>query len=97
MAPMRALTILLAFLLLSAQQAALSHAISHMDERGLPSEQRSLCDQHDALGTAAGGLSGAHLPPTEAASPDPVCSAPDLPSAQAPGLAPSSRGPPAFL
>ena len=92
----RTLRILFALLLLSAQQAALSHAISHVDDRGLPNEQKLLCDQHDALGTVAGALDCALPPLTGAALPVPVFFAVDLPAVSTPGLAPSSRGPPTF-
>ena len=94
MTPGRALRILLALLLLSAQHAALSHAVYHVDERGLPAEQKPLCDQHDALGTVAGALDGAHLPLAAVVPPVPICCCADLPAASTPGLAPSSRGPP---
>jgi len=93
----RALRILLALALLSAQQAALSHAISHLDKRGLPAEQQSLCDQHDALGTVAGALGSAGAPLVAVAAPVIACFVPDLPAASRPGLAPSSRGPPTLL
>jgi hypothetical protein len=93
----RSLRILLALLLLSAQQAALAHALSHLDKRGVPAEQKSLCDQHDALGTVAGALNSALvLLPGEAFS-DFSFHCMELPSAETPGLAPSSRGPPALL
>ena len=96
MAPGRALRILLALLLLSAQHAALSHAVYHVDGRGLPAEQKLLCDQHDALGTVAGALDGAHLPVAAAAPPAAFDFIAELPAASTPGLAPSSRGPPAL-
>jgi hypothetical protein len=95
--PARGLRILLAILLLSAQQAALSHAIFHLDRQGLPAEQRTLCDQHDALGTVAGALGSVVVPPVAVAVPVRACSVPDLPAASQPGLAPSSRGPPALF
>ena len=92
----RSVRILLAVLLLSAQQAALSHAIFHFDKHGLPVEQRSLCDQHDALGTVAGALGSAAVLQVAEAVPLFACSIPDLPAASRPGLAPSSRGPPSL-
>jgi hypothetical protein len=97
MAPGRTLRILLALLLLSAQHAALSHAVSHLNERGLPDEQKLLCDQHDALGTVAGALDCTHPPLAAVAPPVPVSFIANLPSASTPGLAPSSRGPPSLL
>ena len=92
----RRLRILFALLLLSAQQTALSHMISHLDDRGLPNEQKLLCDQHDALGTVAGALDCALPPLAVAASPVPVLFVVDLPAVSTAGLAPSSRGPPAL-
>lgn len=93
----RLLRILLALLLLSAQHAALAHQIWHLgDKKSQPAQQR-LCDQHEALGTVAGALDGAApvLPALEAI--EFACAPSDLPAASLPGLAPSSRGPPAFL
>jgi hypothetical protein len=94
MAPLRALRILLALLLLSAQQAALSHAMSHLDPHGLPDQERLLCDQHDALGAVAGALDCPAVPLPGAAPADLSFHSLELPSAAAPRLAPSSRGPP---
>jgi hypothetical protein len=93
----RTLRILLALLLLSAQHAALSHALSHLDPQGVPAGQKQLCDQHDAFGTVAGALGSAS--PPSLALPLPVSNSfiADLPAASAPGLAPSSRGPPTLL
>jgi len=96
-APGRALRILLALLLLSAQHAALSHAISHLDKHALPVEEQLLCDQHDALGAVAGVLDSAAIPLVAAAAPFTGCFVGDLPAASQPGLTPSSRGPPSFL
>ena len=90
----RSVRILLAVLLLSAQHAALAHAISHLDRQGLPVEQQSLCDQHDALGTVAGALGSATVLQVAAAVPLFASSVPGLPAASRPGRAPSSRGPP---
>ncbi len=97
MAPARALRILLALLLLSAQHAALSHQIWHFGDHDSQPVQNQLCDQHDALGTVAGALdSPAMLLPGDAPAAVPFRSM-ALPSATTPGLAPSSRGPPALL
>jgi hypothetical protein len=93
----RSLRILLAVLLLSAQHAALSHAISHLDKHGLPAEEQSLCEQHDALGTVAGALGGAAAPLIAIEFPFLAVFVSDLPAVSRPGLAPSSRGPPTFL
>ncbi len=93
----RALRIFIAFALLSAQHAALSHGVFHLDKRGLPAEQKQLCDKHDALGTVAGALDCAPLLPVAVALPVPASFVADLPAASTPGLAPSSRGPPSLL
>ena len=97
MALQRSLRILLALLLLSAQQAALSHALSHLDRQGLPDEQKQLCEQHDAFGTVTGALNCAILPPAPAARLVSRILIAGLPAASTPGLAPSSRGPPPLL
>lgn len=93
----RTLRILLAVLLLSAQQTAFSHQLWHYLDHGPQPAQEQLCDQHDALGTVAGALDSpaalfAGEPPAEFSF---RFVAPL--SAAMPGLAPSSRGPPAFL
>jgi len=93
----RSLRILLAILLLSAQQAALSHQISHSGDSGPQPVQGPLCDQHDALNTVAGALDApVVLLPGDAPASVSFYSV-DLSSAATPGLAPSSRGPPALL
>jgi hypothetical protein len=93
----RSLRILLALLLLSAQHAALSHALAHLGPQGVPAEQKQLCDQHDAFGSVAGAV-GCANPPTLAAVLAPSGSFPaGLPAACIAGLAPSSRGPPPLL
>ena len=92
----RALRILLALALLGAQQLALSHQIWHVGDHGSQPSQQQLCGQHDALGTVAGAL---HAPiPLLAAQATTRLSfhSLELPSASRPGLAPSSRGPPAL-
>jgi hypothetical protein len=93
----RALRILLALALLSAQQVALAHQIWHIGDHGSQPSQRQLCDQHDALGTVVGALDA---PIPLLAADATVCAsfqslAPC--SASRPGLAPSSRGPPTLL
>ena len=90
----RTLRVLLALLLMSAQHAALSHAISHVDENGLPAEQKLLCDQHDALGTVAGALDSPVVPVACERPADFLFRPLAHPAASMPGLAPSSRGPP---
>lgn len=97
MALARTLRILLALLLLSAQQTALSHQLWHFLKHSPQPAQEQLCGQHDALGTVAGALdspaaSFAGEAPAEFSFPFVA-----LPPAATPGLAPSARGPPAFL
>ena len=90
----RALRMFLAFALLSAQQAALSHQLWHLVDHGAQPAQEQLCDQHDALGTVACALDSPVAPV--------ACERPAgflfhslaHPAASMPGLAPSSRGPP---
>ena len=93
----RALRILLALALLGAQQLALSHQIWHAGKASSQPAQERLCVQHDALSTVAGALDAPTALPagssSDAFSYLPVA----LPSVATPGLAPSSRGPPAFL
>ncbi|TAK45215.1 MAG: hypothetical protein EPO29_02015 [Betaproteobacteria bacterium] len=93
----RPLRILLALMLLCAQQLALAHQVWHLgDQSGQPAQQQ-LCDKHDALGTVGGALHGAAMAPLgeEAAfffAVRPAC----VPAASTPGLAPASRGPPSL-
>ena len=93
----RVLRILFAVALLNAQHAALAHQIWHLGDQGTQPSQSELCAQHVALGTVAGALdSPATLSPGDAPAGFSIQSV-DLPSAATRGLAPSSRGPPAFL
>jgi hypothetical protein len=93
----RTLRLILALALLSAQHAALAHQIWHSGDGKTQPAQKQLCGQHDALSTVAGAVDG---PLTLAVA----CAPADfsncfivLPAATSPGLAPSSRGPPASL
>ena len=95
MALVRTLRILLALLLLSAQQTALSHQFLHFFDAA--PAQNQLCDQHEALGTVVGGLDAPTTLPVGSAPAGFFHRSVALPSAATPGLAPSSRGPPAFL
>jgi hypothetical protein len=93
----RVLRVLLALALLSAQQLALSHQIWHFGKQDSDPAQEQICCHHDALGTVAGAMDA----PVAATAGEPqaeisICFA-ALPSATTPGLAPSSRGPPALL
>lgn len=93
----RVLRLLLALALLSAQNAALSHQVWHFGDLDSQPAQKQLCDQHEALATVAGAVDAPVVLPCavlpEEFSPRHTA----LPSADTPGLAPSSRGPPAFL
>ena len=90
------LRILLAAALLSAQYAALAHQIWHVGEGKTQPAQKQLCGQHDALGTVAGAVDA----PTAVTCDETLQGFSDpcvvLPVPQPAGLAPSSRGPPAF-
>jgi hypothetical protein len=93
----RSLRILFAFALLSAQHAALAHQIWHLGDHGMQPAQKVLCDQHDALGTVAGGLDSTLIQPSAEAPADFLLRSVALPSAATSGFAPSSRGPPSLL
>lgn len=93
----RILRILLAAALLSAQHAALAHGLWHSVEQKSQPAQKQLCGQHDALGTVAGGISSLTAPLSADTPPAILFCAFALPAASAPGLAPSSRGPPALI
>ena len=82
---------------LSAQHAALSHQIWHVGDRDSQPAQKQLCDQHDALGTVAAALDSPALLLAGDAPAGFSFLSMALPSANLPGLAPSSRGPPALL
>jgi hypothetical protein len=97
MALARSLRILLALLLLSAQQTALSHQIWHFGKHGPQPAQERLCDQHEALATVAGALDAPLMLFAGPLPAESVYRSVALASASLPGLAPSSRGPPAFL
>jgi len=97
MASGRTLRILLALLLLSAQQTALSHQLWHYFKIAPQPAQEQLCGHHDALGTVAGALDAPATHPAGEAPTHHSISAPALPAATTPAPAPSSRDPPAFL
>ncbi len=97
MALARNLRILLALLLLSAQQTALSHQLWHFLDHGSQPAQEELCGQHDALGTVAGALDSPAMQLGGESPDDFLYSVVPLPARATPGLAPSSRGPPALL
>ncbi len=93
----RTLRILLALLLLSAQQAALSHQLWHFFKSSAQPAQERLCSHHDALGTVAGALDAPAAQLAEEAPAQYSISNPVLPAAATPAPAPSSRDPPVFL
>ena len=93
----RGLRILFAVALLSAQHAALAHQIWHFGDQGTQPAQSELCGQHDALGTVAGALDCPIIVLSTEAPADFLLRTVAPPSAATPGLAPSSRGPPALL
>jgi hypothetical protein len=89
-----ALRILFALVLLNAQQAALAHQVWHLGKQATLPAQSQLCDYHQALGAVAGAVDCAIALPAGDALPEPSHRSLDHPAATAPGLAPSSRGPP---
>jgi hypothetical protein len=90
----RALRILFALALLSAQQAALAHGIWHLGDHSTQPAQKQLCDQHEALGTVAGAVDCPIAAAVGDVPPDFIRCFVALPAVATPGLAPSSRGPP---
>lgn len=97
MSPARSLRLLLALLLLSAQQLALAHQVWHLgDKSGQPAQQQ-LCDKHDALGTVGGALHGVALAFVADAPRISAVSLACVPAASRPGFVPAPRGPPPSL
>jgi hypothetical protein len=94
---MHVLRVLLALALLNAQHAALAHQIWHLGDHSKQPAQHQLCDQHDALGTVAGAVDCPIALFAGETPSDFLHRSAALPSATTPGLAPSSRGPPALL
>jgi len=90
----RALRILFALALLSAQHLALAHGIWHLGDQSTQPSHKQLCDQHAALNTVAGAVDCPIAPAAVDAPPDFIRCFVALPAAATPGLAPSSRGPP---
>jgi hypothetical protein len=92
--------------LLLAQQSSVVHQIWHgsagaaslaLQPSGDAGKGNPLCDQHAALKAVLAAINGAACPVVlaEVVAVHPL--APTLPSPSLPGLAPSSRDPPAFL
>lgn len=93
----RALRILIALALLNAQHAALAHQIWHLGDHATLPAQSQLCDHHQALGAVAGAVDCPIVQASDQAAPDFLYRSAALPAATAPGLTPSSRGPPSLL
>lgn len=97
MMPARSLRLLLALLLLSAQQLALAHQVWHLGDKSGQPLQQQLCDKHEALGTVGGALHGVALAlVADAAGISTVLFA-CVPAASRPGFVPAPRGPPTSL
>jgi hypothetical protein len=94
---LRALALFLVLALLGAQQAALAHQLWHALEKKATPSQSQLCLHHGALDTVAGAVDAPAAALAAAAPVEAVSPAIALPAARAPGLAPSSRGPPSLL
>ena len=90
----RALRLFLALVLLSAQQAALSHQLWHLGDKVAQPAQGQLCHQHAALDTVAGAVDcpAQQFSAGTAADFNVRLLAPLAATKR--GLAPSSRGPP---
>ncbi len=93
----RPLRILLALMLLCAQQLALAHQVWHLGDRSGQPAQQQLCDKHDVLGTVGGALNGAAITLVADAPAGFTVSCACLPAASTPGFIPTSRGPPSLL
>jgi hypothetical protein len=101
----RAARVLLAALLLAAQQAALEHALWHAGAAQAATDQvqksdtghNPLCDQHAALGAVAGAIGCAPVVLALAAPEYAAVAALELPARDNAPLSPSSRGPPQLL
>ena len=97
-----------AFLLLLAQQGALTHEIWHFaksasqvtaaaaDQHGKDAKKNRLCDLHSALGTVLGAVTGVVAVAPLAAAQQSSFVASESPAASVSLLASPSRGPPAL-
>ncbi|HXM82884.1 MAG TPA: hypothetical protein VN929_13270 [Burkholderiales bacterium] len=101
--------VLFAFLLLVAQQGAITHEIWHVAKAGShtdwsagsgqkspDSKKNRLCDLHSALGTVLGAVTGVVAVAPPLAAPQSSFIASESPAASVSLLAPPSRGPPAL-
>ena len=97
--------ILLAALLLAAQQAALAHAVWHaggasdtvVDVKKTETGQNPLCDQHAALGAVLGAIGCAAPLPAPVVHEFAALRAPLLPARDSAPLVSAARDPPALL
>ena len=88
---------LVAVALLAAQQAALGHQIWHSGKQDSKPAQGQLCEQHHTLATVAGALDCATLDTPLVVTHDAPLPIVERRDAPAPGIAPTSRGPPVRL
>ncbi|TMI35427.1 MAG: hypothetical protein E6H41_11730 [Betaproteobacteria bacterium] len=88
--------IVFAFLLLLAQQGALTHEIWQSEQKTPDSNKNRLCDLHASLGTVLGAVTGVVAAAPPVAAPQPALIASESPAASVSLLAPPSRGPPAL-
>jgi hypothetical protein len=93
----RWLRILLALMLLGAQQLALAHQVWHSGGKNTQPAQQQLCDKHEALGTVGGALQGAPVAVATGALGTFAISCAGVRRASTPGFTPASRGPPSLL
>ena len=85
--------LVLAFVLLFAQQVALAHAIGHLDATPSQAETR-LCDLHSTMGSVLGGVHAAPPPVAFADVSSCKCISAQAADASLAPPQPASRGPP---
>ena len=93
----RPLRILLALMMLCAQQLALAHQVWHLGVKSGQPAQQQLCDKHEALGTVGGALHCSAIALVADAPGGFAVSCACVPAASTPGFIPTSRGPPSLL
>lgn len=87
--------LVIALALVAAQHVALAHQVWHGAGKLDKGTQNSpLCDQHAALGTVLGALSGFHTPTLLAGAAPLHFAVAHSPAGDLPALHPASRGPP---